>query len=52
VKQATETKEFRDYLATTGFDDYLVTGPDATRELQTQMDRIAKIARDAGLEPS
>jgi tripartite-type tricarboxylate transporter receptor subunit TctC len=52
VKQAAETKEMRDYVAANGFDDYLVTGPEATRELQIQMERIAKIARDAGLEPS
>ena len=52
VKAAGETKEMKDYLATTGFDNYIVTGAAATRELKNEMDRIAAIARAAGLQPS
>ena len=52
MKAAAQSKEFTDWLTTTGFDNYLVTGADAVRESNKEIGRIGAIARNAGLQPS
>ncbi len=52
MKAAAQSKEFTDWLVTTGFDNYLVTGADAVRESTNEIARIGAIARQAGLQAS
>jgi len=52
LKAAAGSKDVTDWMPTTGFDSFVVTGPEATRELAGEIDRIGTIARDAGLLPS
>ena len=52
LKAAAESKDLTEWLPTTGFDSFVVTGPEATRELNNEIDRIGTIARDAGLLPT
>ena len=52
LKAAAESKDLTEWMPTTGFDSYMATGADATRDLATEIDRIGAIARDAGLLPS
>ena len=52
VKAAAGSKEFAEWMPTTGFDSYMATGADASRELSVEIDRVGTIARDAGLMPT
>jgi tripartite-type tricarboxylate transporter receptor subunit TctC len=52
LKAAAESKDLMEWLPSTGFDGFVVTGSEATRELRTEIDRIGTIARDAGLLPT
>ena len=52
LRSVAQMKEFTDWSPTTGFDAYLVTGADAIRESNKEIERIGSIARDAGLFPS
>jgi tripartite-type tricarboxylate transporter receptor subunit TctC len=52
VKAATASKDFTEWMPTTGFDSYMATGADAARELSVEIDRVGAIARDAGLLPT
>ncbi|HSV82114.1 MAG TPA: tripartite tricarboxylate transporter substrate binding protein [Ramlibacter sp.] len=52
LKAAAESKEFKDWIPTTGFDSYLVTGAQASQENAKEIERIGTIARNAGLQPT
>ena len=52
LKAAAESKDMTEWMPTTGFDNYMATGPDATRDLAGEIDRIGTIAREGGLSAS